>query len=608
MGSELGVWTPRPQADSIERRRASRRRSRESGSDGAQTRGRKLRAKWLILALSRDSPVRQRSSKSILLTLCRGERESQVKRRTILRGLAGVAALGSAGAAINRISGARAGASGLSVTVLLDEPIGTIRPAIYSQFAEHIGGVIYDGIWVGTDSKVPNIGGIRKALVEHVKRLGKVVVRWPGGCFADRYHWRDGIGPVGARPRRFGRWREATESNTFGTHEFIRFCRLCDVEPYFAANVGTGSPEEYQQWVEYCNAPAGSTTLADERAANGQREPLGIRYWGVGNQSWGCGGKFTPEDYCREYRKFTEWLPEYGVKLYLIAAGPNGNDLDWTRRFFTKWADGARAPIQGWAPHYYCGTTGHALKFTTDQWYEQLHKANQMEKLIVDQWNALAVYDPEHKIKLVVDEWGSWHPAGTEVNPAHLFDQMGTLRDALVAALTLDTFNRHADKVDMANIAQLVNNLHSLFLADGDRFVATPNFHVFEMYRPHHGARSMRIDVHAPEVAFGPGKWPKRIFRIAGSASRTGQRQLTLTLTLVHTHTSDPAEVSILLRGGSAREVRQTVLTHKELNAHNTFEQPETVVPSSTLTDLRGPELHCVLAPASVTRFDVTLG
>ncbi|MGO9813976.1 MAG: alpha-N-arabinofuranosidase [Isosphaeraceae bacterium] len=529
-----------------------------------------------------------------------------MKRRTMLRGLAGVAALGSAGAAIKRISGARAGASGLSVTVRLDEPIGTIRPAIYSQFAEHIGGVIYDGIWVGADSKVPNIGGIRKALVEHVKRLGKVVVRWPGGCFADRYHWRDGIGPVASRPRRFGRWREVTEPNTFGTHEFIRFCRLCDVEPYFAANVGTGSPEEYQQWVEYCNAPAGSTTLADERAANGQREPLGIRYWGVGNESWGCGGKFTPEDYCREYRKFTEWLPEYGVKLYLIAAGPNSNDLDWTRRFFTKWADGARAPIQGWAPHYYCGTTGHALKFTTDQWYEQLFKANQMETLIGDQWAVLGLFDPEHKIKLVVDEWGSWHPAGTEVNPAHLFEQMGTLRDALVAALTLDTFNRHADKVDMANIAQLVNNLHSLFLADGDRFVATPNYHVFEMYRPHHGAMSVRIDVHAPEVAFGPGKWPKRILRIAGSASRTGQRQLTLTL--VHTHTTDPAEVSILLRGGSAREVRQTVLTHKELNAHNTFEQPETVVPRSTPTDLRGPELHCVLAPASVTRLDVTLG
>ncbi len=326
----------------------------------------------------------------------------------------------------------------------------------------------------------------------------------------------------------------------------------------------------------------------------------------MGNESWGCGGKFTPEDYCREYRKFTEWLPEYGVKLFLIAAGPNSNDLDWTRRFFTRWADGTRAPIQGWAPHYYCGTTGHALKFTTDQWYEQLYKANQMEKLIGDQWAVLGLVDPEHKIKLVVDEWGSWHPAGTEINPAHLFEQMSTLRNALVAALTLDTFNRHADKVSMANIAQLVNNLHSLFLADGDRFVATPNFHVYEMYRPHHDAQAVRLEVHAPELPFGPGRFPKQIFRIAGSASRKPQRQLTLTL--VHTHATDPAELVIRLRGGSASEVRQTVLTHKELNAHNTFEHPDTVMPESTPLNIHGAELRCELAPASVTRLDLTLG
>lgn len=523
-----------------------------------------------------------------------------------MRGVVGLAALGATVPALNRIAGAGARAPELAVNVLLDEPGGTIKPSLYSQFTEHIGGVIYDGIWVGTDSKVPNIGGIRKELIDHVKRLGHVVVRWPGGCFADRYHWRDGIGPVARRPRRFGRWSEVTEPNTFGTHEFIRFCRLCEVEPYFAANVGTGSPEEFQQWVEYCNAPAGSTTLADERAINGDLQPLGVRYWGVGNESWGCGGKFTPEDYCREYRKFTEWLPEYGVKLYLIAAGPNSNDLDWTRRFFAKWADGARAPIQGWAPHYYCGTTGHALKFNTDQWYEQLAKANKIEKLVVDQWNALAAHDPEHRIKLIVDEWGSWHPAGTEINPKHLFEQMGTLRDALVAALTLDTFNRHAEKVDMANVAQLINNLHSLFLADGDRFVATPNFHVFEMYKPHHGATSVRLDVQAPAVGFGRSASPGHIFRVAGSASRSKDRDLTLTL--VHTHATEPAEVAIRLRGGSAASVRQTVLTHKELNAHNTFAQPDTVVPRSTATDLRGADLRCVLAPASVTRLDVKLG
>jgi alpha-N-arabinofuranosidase len=489
---------------------------------------------------------------------------------------------------------------------MLDEPFGTIAPALYSQFTEHIGGVIYDGIWVGPESKIANIDGIRRTLVEHVKQLGPVVVRWPGGCFADNYHWRDGIGPRDRRPRRFGRWREETETNQFGTHEFIRFCRLTGTQPYLAANVGTGSPEEFQQWLEYCNAPAKATSLADERAANGQREPFGVRYWGVGNESWGCGGKFIPEDYCREYRKFTDWVPEYGVPLYLIAAGPNGNSTEWTRRFFARWADGARAPINGWAPHYYCGSTGHALNFSRDQWYEQLHKANHMETLINDQWHTLAEFDPKHSVKLVIDEWGSWHPEGTEINKRHLYEQMGTLRDALVAALSLDTFNRHAEKVDMANVAQLVNNLHSLFLADGDRFVATPTFHVYTMYRPHQGGKAVRLAVEAPAVAFKAGGRDQSLFRLAGSASVAGPNDVTLTL--VHTHATEPAEVTIRLRGGAANQVRQTALTHAELNAHNTFDHPDVVVPRTTAVTARGAEFKCVLPPASVNRLDIRLG
>jgi alpha-N-arabinofuranosidase len=531
-------------------------------------------------------------------------RESKIGRRAALKRTAQAAAACAVLGVPRTIRPARAGGAGMTATVLLGEPIGTIRPAVYSQFTEHIGGVIYDGIWVGTESKIPNIDGIRRDLIEHVRRLGRVVVRWPGGCFADAYHWRDGIGPRERRPRRFGRWREETETNHFGTREFMRFCRLCEVEPYFAANVGTGSPEEFQNWVEYCNAPAGRTTLADQRAANGDTEPFGVRYWGVGNESWGCGGKFTPEDYCTEYRKFTEWVPGYGVPLYLIAAGPNGNDTEWTRRFFKKWADYARAPIQGWAPHYYCGTTGHALKFSLDQWYEMLHKGDQMGKLIADQWTALGDFDPQHKIKLIVDEWGCWHPEGTEINRRHLFEQMGCLRDALVAALTLDTFNRNAEKVDMANIAQLVNNLHSLFLADGDRFVATPTFHVYEMYRPHQGAKAVRLVVQAPDLAFQAAGREARIFRVAGSASVSDKG---LTISLVHTHASEPADVTIELRDGSAAEVHRTVLTHHELNAHNTFERPDEVLPRSSATDLRGATLPCQLPPASVTRLDIRL-
>ncbi len=527
----------------------------------------------------------------------------EAMRRLTLAGIAG----GTMAAAPRMLRARGPSSSGdLAVNVLLDEEIGTIRPSVYGQFAEHIGGVIYDGIWVGRDSKIPNVAGIRKEIIDRVKTLGPVVVRWPGGCFADKYHWRDGIGPPSKRPRRYGRWREETESNQFGTHEFIRFCRLCGVEPYIAGNVGTGTPEEFQRWVEYCNAPAGSTSLADERAANGHPEPFRVRYWGVGNESWGCGGKFIPEDYCKEYRRFVEWLPKYETPPFLIAAGPNRNDLDWTRRFFKHWADGDRAEIDGWAPHYYCGTTGHALKFSVDQWYEQLHKANRMEPLIKDQWVAMGEFDRQHKVKLIVDEWGSWHPAGTEINPRHLFEQMGTLRDALVAALSLDTFNRHADKVHMANVAQLVNNLHSLFLADGDRFVATPTYHVYTMYRPHQDARAVRIEVQTPELSFRAGQQSERIVRLAGSASRT--RDGRATLTLAHLHASEPAEVVIRLRGGAAREVRHAVLSHRELNAHNTFERPDVVTPRTGPLEARGAEFRVTLPPASVNALEIRLG
>ena len=532
----------------------------------------------------------------------------RIDRRVALGRLALAGASAVAAAALPRVMHGRSSAADqMSVTILLDEPIGTINPAIYSQFAEHIGGVIYDGIWVGPDSKVANIDGIRAKLVEHVKQLGRVVVRWPGGCFADKYHWRDGIGPRAARPRRFGRWRDDTEPNYFGTHEFIQFCKLCGVEPYLAANVGTGTPEEFQQWVEYCNAPAGSTSLADERAANGAGEPFKVRYWGVGNESWGCGGNFIPEDYCREYRKFTEWLPKYGVPLYLIAAGPNGNDRDWTQRFFAKWRDGQRAAMQGWAPHYYCGTTGHALQFNQDQWYEQLHKANRMETLIKDQWAALGEVDTKHAVKLVVDEWGSWHPEGTGINKRHLFEQMGTLRDALVAALSLDTFNRHAEKVDMANVAQLINNLHSLFLADGDKFVATPTYHVYTMYRSHHGAKSVRMITEAPEVSFKAGGREERIFRVAGSASVSPSHSATLTL--VHSHVTEPAEVTIRIKGGRAGRIEHMVLTHEKPNAHNTFAEPEQVVPkpSEKAPSADGDEIRCVLPPRSVNRLEIKL-
>ncbi len=497
--------------------------------------------------------------------------------------------------------GEEAKVASATISVRIDHPIGTINPNIYGHFTEHIGGVIYDGIWVGKGSGIPNIGGIRKELVGYMKRINPPVIRWPGGCFADRYHWMDGIGPAEKRPKRYGRWSDVTEPNTFGTHEFVQFCRLVGAEPYFAGNVGTGTAEEFQAWIEYCNAPAGSTTYAEMREKNGSREPFSVKYWGVGNESWGCGGTFVPEDYCTEYRKFTTWLPGYGKELYLIGCGPSGNDVGWTRRFFEKFQ--RAAPMNGWAPHYYCGSAGNALEFSEDQWFELIARGAEMEKLILDQWEALGQFDPHHDIKLVVDEWGCWHPAGTEINRAHLFEQMSTLRDAEVAAITLDIFNRHCDKVAMANVAQLVNNLHSLFLADGAKFVATPNFYVYEMYKVHQGATGVRMELSGPSCEYKLGQETKRFPSLVGSASMRGK---TLHLSVVNTSVRDAVEASIDLGAAKLKSGKQTVLTHRDIHAHNTFEKPNEVVSVTSPLTITGPLQH-TFPPAAITMLELEM-
>ena len=429
------------------------------------------------------------------------------------------AALG-AGAALMAPRLARAAES--RIEVIPAEPIGTIAPEIYGHFVEHLGGVVYDGIWVGDGSPIPNAGGIRKELVDRLRQIRASVVRWPGGCFADQYDWRDGTGPRASRPRRtnfwvdVGEWPAAAgsgpqrfEPNQFGTVEFARFCRLAGAQPYVAANVRSLSPQDFWRWVEYCNAPAGTTTTADQRAADGERDPLGIRFWGVGNESWGCGGNFTPEEYAAAFRRYTAWLP-WGGKLSLIGAGPNSGDLDWTRRFFAA-ADGrGRQRLWGWALHHYSwnvsgGRTtgwregkGDALQFDPEQHYEILAEADKMESLVTEHWKAMGETDAQHRVKLVVDEWGAWHKPGTEPFPEALLGQQNTMRDALLAGQTLDTFQRHADKVAMANVAQLVNCLQSLFLAHEDRFCVTPTYHVFDLYAAHQGAQALRAVFSAP--------------------------------------------------------------------------------------------------------------
>jgi alpha-N-arabinofuranosidase len=537
-----------------------------------------------------------------------------------------------AAAAAGLVPALRSQTAEAHVEILLDEPVGTIAPEIYSHFVEHLGTVVYGGIWVGEDSKIANIGGIRKELVEKLRKVRPAVVRWPGGCFADQYDWRDGVGPRARRPRRTNYWIDAKEwpanasksgpqrydPNHFGTIEFARFCRLAGAQPYFAANLRSLPAQEFWRWVEYCNSPAGSTTLADQRASDGERDPLNVRFWGVGNESWGCGGEFTPEDYASEYRRYSAWVPRYGVKLAMVGSGPNGDARDWTRRFFEKLTTRGRGvgSLWGWALHHYSWNSsggrktdwytakGDALNFDAEQYHEILREAGRMEPLILSHWDLMREFDPKHNVRLVVDEWGSWYLSGTEPTPESLLGQQNTMRDAVVAGLTLDIFNRHADKVAMANIAQLVNNLQALFLVSEDRFTLTPTYHVFDMYSAHQGATAVRAEFSSPEVHYQRNGQPATLRGLNGSVSLAGKR---LTVTVSNPHLTEACAAEIALRGGSVKSASGVVLAAADVHAHNTWDNPHAVEPKPANVSAKGRVIAHSFPPASVTKLIIEL-
>ena len=350
-------------------------------------------------------------------------------------------------------------------------------------------------------------------------------------------------------------------------------------------------------------------SLAGTRASNGNPRPYGVRYWGVGNESWGCGGNFTPEEYATEFRRFSTWVPDFGVKLCLIGSGPNGDDYNWTRGFFNGLAakgKGELDDLHGWALHYYCGTTGvgQAIDFTVNDWYELLAKADLMESLIQRHWSVMGEVDQEHKVKLVVDEWGAWHKPGTEVARTFLFGQTSTMRDALIAALTLDTFHRNAEKLAMANVAQLINNLHSLFLAHEDHFVVTPNYHVFDAYKAHQGGQAVRLEAAAPTVSFPKGSVTAHLWGLAGTASLHDKK---LVLTMVNPHVEEPRPTDIVVRGASVRSCRVRTIAAPDIHAFNSFDHPRAVEPKDEVANAN-KGLVWSFAPASVTRLEMDLG
>ena len=374
-------------------------------------------------------------------------------------------------------------------------------------------------------------------------------------------------------------------------------------------NVRTLPARVFMAWVEYCNSPAGSTTLAQQRAAGGDREPFAVRYWGIGNESWGCGGNFKPEEYAAEYRRFATWaVPAYGVDLAFIGSGPSGGDLEWTRRCFRELADRRSFDrMWGWALHHYSSApNGEAVAFDEPAWYDLLSSANRMESLITSQWQVMGESDREHRVKLVVDEWGAWHKMTTNVEPTHLFGQQSTIRDALVAALTLDTFNRHADKVAMANIAQLINCIQSLFLAHEDKFLVTPTYHVFALYAAHQGARAVRVVASAPPVSWVDGQQRERaLWGLNGSASL--QRDA-LTLTVTNPHLSEPRDAEIAIRGAAVTAVRATTLAARDVHDHNTFEAPRSVEPATASVAVSASPFVYRFPAASVTKLEIAIG
>lgn len=533
-----------------------------------------------------------------------------MNRRDFLR----ISALASAGL-MDHVSSALGADAEIEITPQDTGP--EISPQIYGQFIEHLGGVIYDGIWVGRNSKIANIDGIRKQFVDDLRGIGVPNFRWPGGCFADGYHWRDGIGDPAKRPRTYNYWRanmpdglDNTETNQFGIHEFMHLCGLSGAEPYLAANMASGSPQEFHDWVSYCNAPVGTVSLASERALNGDQQPFDVRFWGVGNESWGCGGDMTPQEYSTLYRRFVTQFPAYPPKPFLIAVGPRGHskdlDLGWTDGFFEA-MHGHRSRVDGLSVHYYTDFRNSPEKVSTFDargWYDVIREGLRTETVIEQHWAAMGKYDPDHHTKLVLDEWGVWYHPGEEITPAYLLSQPLTLRDALHTAVTLDVFNRHADKIALANAAQTINCLHSLFLAQGDRFVRTPVYYVFDMYRNHMHSRLAPMYIRCGELKVPSRNGSATMPGLSGSASL---KDKTMTVTMTNPSLDAPVVAHIRLTSGSISEGLGRVLTHKEMTAANTLDHPDEVKPAPLPVAAHGNGIEVSIPPHALVALELTI-
>lgn len=446
-----------------------------------------------------------------------------------------------------------------------------ISKEIYGHFSEHLGTCIYGGIYVGEDSDIPNIDGYRLDVVEALKELKVPVLRWPGGCFADTYHWKDGIGPKEDRPSIVNvHWGGVTEDNSFGTHEFLNFCELIGAEPYLSINVGSGTVQEAAEWVEYVTS-SNKSPMTELRKKNGREEPWNVKFWGIGNENWGCGGDMTPEYYANVYRNYSSFIR--GRYFQKIICGPSSGDLNWTEKLM-QGMEGKMYLTQGVSLHHYTlptgnwGAKGSSTDFGEDMWFNTIRNTMVIEKYISDHLKIMDKYDPEGKVKLVVDEWGTWYDKLPGTRDGFL-QQQNTVRDAVVAGINLNTFNNHADRISMANIAQIVNVLQAVILTKGPEMVKTPTYYVFKMYTVHQDATLIPIEFESENYEYNGETIPA----LTVSASIKDE-VVNITLTNANPEKAIAVECDL---GKDFRSVSGQIVTGKEITDYNDFGKEEKV-------------------------------
>ena len=490
------------------------------------------------------------------------------------------------------------------IRIWSDRPEAVINPDIYGHFAEHIGRCVYEGIWVGPESRIPNDGGIRLDVIAALKQLRAPVVRWPGGCFADVYHWRDGIGPIENRPSTVNIWWKQTEPNTFGTDEYMRFCRAVGCESYICVNVGSGSPREALDWLEYCNF-GGDSTLTAMRSRNGSPEPYGVKYWGVGNENWGCGGRFTATDYATEYTRFSSYMRQLDPSIALIACGYSPCDANpslhaWNHDFCNT----MRQPdlIDLLSVHRYF-SRGQGAAFSDSEFHALFGDLHAMERDLLQTEQLLAYFYPDKHVGIAVDEWGVWHPSAVVDNGT---EQESTLRDAVFAGACLNLFNRHARHVTMANLAQTVNVLQCVAITRGSRMCLTPTYHVFDMMRPHMGAKALTHEVLCDAYDARPVNIhkPMPVPVLSTSVSRQGRKLL---LTVANQTIDKDIEARVCLRDARIASATVRALQADDPRIANTIDHPSAITPGKPGTVGEKGEVVYVFPRHSFTAMRITL-